>query len=96
MSALMVGSAEIGSTMHGHNDLQQHVDSSAVYGQYVNSSLSPITVTVTLRSITGGGTGNGAFYQPPNVKTCWFHIEEAQRLKELSIKRTRQCEGICT
>ena len=47
MSALTVGSTGIGSTMHGHNDLQQHVDSSAVYGQYVNSSLSPITVTVT-------------------------------------------------
>ena len=78
LSSIVVNGVEIGNTMHGHNSLSQHVDSAPIFASYTNSSLSPITFTVTLRSITGGGTAHIIFYQQSGAKSCWFHFEEVQ------------------
>ena len=78
LSSIVVNGVEIGNTMHGHNSLSQHVDSAPIFASYTNSSLSPITFTVTLRSITGGGTAHIMFYQQSGAKSCWFHFEEVQ------------------
>ena len=77
ISSIVVGSTEIGNSMHGYNNPQQIVESSPTYASYTNSSLSPITFSATLRRI-GGGTANMLFFQSSKVKTCWFHIEEVQ------------------
>ena len=79
LSSIVVNGTEIGNTMHGHNSLAQHVDSAPTYASYENSSLSPVTFTVNLLSITGGGTASIMFYQASNAKSCWFHFEEVAR-----------------
>ena len=72
LMSIVVNGASIGSSLHTHNSLSEHSDGGPTFGSYVNSSLNPITFTVTLQGLTASGTGAITFYQEPGRKTCFF------------------------
>ena len=66
--SIVVGSTEIGNSMHGYNNTEAIFDSSPTYASYTNSSTNSITFIATLRR-PGGGNANMLFYQSSGIKT---------------------------
>ena len=75
---LVVADVEIGTLKHGTASTLENIDSSVLFGQYVNSSKNALGITVeasqnfannqTLQFVDHGGSH----------KTTWFHAGEVQ------------------
>ena len=83
LASIVVNGVEIGNTMHGHNSLAEHQDSAPTYASYVNSSLSPVTFTVTLRPLQyPSQTGNCIFLPAEWSKDLLVPFRGSPTLKE--------------
>jgi hypothetical protein len=76
--SLKIAGVEIGTLKHGTNLTIDTLDASPIYGQYINSATSALTIEV-VASRHFGNQNLHFVSQGGSYKTTWFHIEEVQR-----------------
>ena len=76
--SLKIAGVEIGTLKHGTNLTIDTLDASPIYGQYINSATSALTIEVVASRHFGNQTLHFVS-QGGSYKTTWFHIEEVAR-----------------
>ena len=76
--SLKIAGVEIGTLKHGTNLTIDTLDASPIYGQYINSATSALTIEVVASRHYGNQTLH-CVSQGGSYKTTWFHIEEVAR-----------------